>query len=103
MTSALYPSATQLPTPQACSKKLQHQAIDLGSVLEGRPVAGSRNPVDVERAAHCLADLPDQQIGGPERGIVALAPEQPDPTAKLAQIAQERSPAAHLAAVEPGV
>src|SRR5262245_54393702 len=85
------------------SKELQHQAVDRGGALEGRPVAGPGNPVNVECATHRLPNLPEQEVGGPERGIVALAPQHPDPATELTQIVQERSPAAHLAAVESGV
>src|SRR5713101_2709092 len=99
MTLALYPSRW-LSQPLA-REELQQQAIDLGGVLVRGPVAGPGNPVHVERA-HGLADLANQQICGPERGIVALTPEQPDPTAELREVAQERPAAAHLAAVEAG-
>src|SRR2546425_3414276 len=41
-------------------------------------------------------------MGGPKRGIVALAPQQPDPTAELSEVAEERPAGADLAAVEAG-
>src|SRR5438105_3119785 len=82
-------------------EKLQHQAIDLVRVLVGRPVAGARNPVHVERADR-LTDLADQEIGGPERGVVLLTPEQSNAAGELCEVAEERPAAAHLAAVEAG-
>src|SRR2546427_13067864 len=41
-------------------------------------------------------------MGGPKRGIVALAPEEPDSTAELSEVAEERPAGADLAAVEAG-
>src|SRR5713226_917448 len=103
MTSALYPSRARAVAAAdgSAREELQHQPIDLGGVLVRGPMAGLRNPMHVERADG-LADLADQQVGGPERGIVALTPEQPDPTGELSEVAQERPAAAHLAAVEAG-
>src|SRR3989441_3803113 len=80
-------------------EELQHQAIDLWGVLVRRPVAGPWNPVHVERSDG-RADLADQEIRRPEGRVVALAPEQPEPTGEPGQVAQERPAAAHLAAVE---
>src|SRR5947209_3897502 len=91
-------------------EELQHQAVDLGGVLVRGPVARSGNPVHVERA-NGRADLADEQVRGPKRGIVALTPEQPDPTGgsgchatfpEVGQVVQERSAAADLPAVEAG-
>src|SRR3989442_3997821 len=82
-------------------EELQHQAVHLGRVLVGGPVPGPGDPVHVERADG-LADLADQQMGGPKRGIVALAPEEPDSTAELSEVAEERPAGADLAAVEAG-
>src|SRR5919106_3001030 len=99
MPSALY--RTILVAQASARKELQHQAIDLAGVLVRGPVAGPRDAAQVERADGS-ADLADQQVGGSERRIVALAPEQPNPTAELSEVAQERTAAAHLAAVEAG-
>src|SRR3989454_6290287 len=82
-------------------EELQHQAVHLGRVLVGGPVPGPGDPVHVERADG-LADLADQSTGGPKRGIVALAPEEPDSTAELSEVAEERPAGADLAAVEAG-
>src|SRR4030095_3779638 len=67
----------ELSGPPSAREKLQHQAIDLGGVLVGGPVPGAGNAVEVERT-HGLADLPDQEIGGPELRVVALAPQETD-------------------------
>src|SRR5437879_10471281 len=55
--------------------------------------------MDVERADG-RADLADQEIRGPERGVVALAPEHTDSAFELGEVAEQRAAAAHLAAVE---
>src|SRR5262245_5387186 len=91
-----------MPRPPAiilAREELQHQAIDLGRVLVGGPVAASGNAVHVERADG-LADLADQEVRGPEGGIVALAPEEPDSTGEPGKVTQQRPARAHLAAVE---
>src|SRR5207244_8029451 len=90
-----------VPARRLARKELQHQAIDLWRVLVRRPVAGAGNPVQVERADGG-ANLADQELGGPERRVVALAPEQPHPAGERGEVAQQRSPTAHLAAVEAG-
>src|SRR5205823_2017818 len=77
------------PEPPISLEKLPHQAIDLVRVLVGGPVAGARNPVHVERADR-LTDLADQEIGGPERGVVLLTPEQSNATGELREVAEER-------------
>src|SRR2546426_11365918 len=82
-------------------EKRQHQAIHLGRVLVRGPVAGLGNPVHVEYADG-LADLADQELGGAEGGIVALAPEQADATPESREVAEERPAGADLAAVEAG-
>src|SRR3989442_8138976 len=41
-------------------------------------------------------------MGGPKRGIVPLAPQQPDPTPESGEVAEERPAGADLAAVEAG-
>src|SRR6185369_8644934 len=82
-------------------EEVQHQAIDLGCVLVRGPVAGPGNPVQVE-GADGLPDLADQEIRRAERRVVALAPQQPNATAEVGEIVQERAAAAHLAAVEAG-
>ena len=51
-------------------KELQQQPVDLGGVLVRRPVAGLRDPVQVERAGTAALDLADQQLtrdGTPSR------------------------------------
>src|SRR6266536_2632526 len=90
--------------PRSSSKRsareeLQHQPVDLGRVLVRGPVAGARNPVEVE-GADGLPDLADQEVRGTERRIVALAPEEPDPAAQHAEVAQQRAAAADFAAIE---
>src|SRR5438445_9097197 len=87
--------------PPISLEKLQHQAIHLRRVLVGGPVAGVRNPVHVEYADG-LADLADQELGGAEGRIVALAPEQADATPESREVAEERPAGADLAAVEAG-
>src|SRR3989442_538190 len=77
----------------------QNQAFASWGVLVRRPVAGPWNPVPVE-GSDGRADLADQEIRRPEGRVVALAPEQPEPTGEPGQVAQERPAAAHLAAVE---
>src|SRR5688572_30342822 len=57
--------------------------------------------MQIERADG-LADLADQQAGGAERGVVALAPQQPDSTGEVGEVGQEGAAAAYLAAVEAG-
>src|SRR5215470_6028830 len=101
--------------PGSAREELQHQAVDLGGVLVRGPVAGARNPVEVEAAVRVerrllaarrglsrdrLPDLADQEVRGTERGIVALAPEEAEPAAERAEIAQQRAAAADLAAIE---
>src|SRR3989442_230848 len=58
------------------------------------------------------ADLADQHIRGTKRRVIALAPEQPDPTAdrspltlrhEVCEVVEERPAAADLATVEPRV
>src|SRR4030095_13355866 len=83
-------------------EELQHQPVAPGGVLVRGPVPGAGNPMHVERADG-LADLADQEGGGPELGIVPLAPEKSDPTAgasELREVGQQCPAAAHLAAVE---
>jgi hypothetical protein len=43
--------------------------------------------MDVEGADGC-ADLADQEIGGPERRVVPLAPQHADPARQLGEVAQ---------------
>src|SRR5687768_16470835 len=50
-------------------EELEHQAVDLGRVLEGRPVAGPGHAVGVQVRDH-RADLADQEIGGAKRRVV---------------------------------
>src|SRR6266403_3247465 len=102
------PRPRQLPTSHGhqleknlAREKLQHQAIHLGRVLIRGPVAGLGNPVNVEHADG-VADLADQELGGAECGIVALAPEQADATPESREVAEERPAGADLAAVEAG-
>src|SRR5439155_151231 len=102
------PRPRQLPTSHGhqleknlAREKLQHQAIHLGRVLVRGPVAGLGNPVHVEHADGA-ANLADQELGGAECGIVALAPEQADATAESREVAEERPAGADLAAVEAG-
>src|SRR2546421_8177507 len=102
------PRPRQLPTSHGhqleknlARQKLQNQAIHFRRVLVGGPVAGLGNSVHVERADG-LADLADQETGGAERGIVALAPEQADATLQSREVAEERPAGADLAAVEAG-
>src|SRR5262245_20658687 len=57
--------------------------------------------MQVERA-HRAPDLADQQARRAERGVVALTPQQPDPTGQPGQVAEQRPAPAHLAAVEAG-
>src|SRR5260370_16773183 len=86
--------------PGSAREELQHQPVDLGRVLVRGPVAGARNPVEVE-GADGLPDLADQEVRGTERGIVALAPEEADPAAERPQIAHQRPPPADFAPIEP--
>src|SRR5438094_8879307 len=55
--------------------------------------------MDVERADG-RADVADQEIRGPERGVVALAPEHTDSAFELGEVAEQRAAADHLADVE---
>src|SRR3989442_1156022 len=97
-TSAPWPAPRPSSTRLA-REELQHPAVHFCGVLVRGPVTGGGNPVDVERADGG-ANLADQEIGGAERGVVPLAPQEPDPAGELGEIAQERAAAAHLAAVE---
>src|SRR5690242_8619538 len=86
----------------AAAEELQQQPVDLGRVLVRRPVAGPRDPVQIE-GGHRGLDLADQHARGPERGVVALAPQQADPPAAprhLREIAEQRAAAADFSTIE---
>src|SRR5512144_2076535 len=86
----------------AAAEELQQQPVDLGGVLVGRPVAGLRDAMQVEAGDGGL-DLADQQARGPERGVVALAPQQADPPSAprhLREIAEQRAAAADFSTIE---
>src|SRR6266542_6827833 len=86
---------------RSAREELQHEVIHLGGVLVGGPGAGPGNAVQVE-GADGLADLPDEELGGSELRVVALAPEETDLARERGQVAEQGAPAAHLAAVEAG-
>src|ERR1700687_1442486 len=88
----------------AAAEELQQQPVDLGGVLVRRPVAGLGDPVHVQIRDRGL-DLADQQLRGPERRVVVLAPPQADlpaPASDLGQVAEQGTAGADLATVEAG-
>src|SRR4051794_4160373 len=65
-------------------EELQHQPVDLRSVLVGGPVARARDAVHVADAGRL--DLADQERGRAEHRIVALAPQQADAARQRGEI-----------------
>src|SRR6266498_5452573 len=86
---------------RSAREELQHEAIHFGGVLVGGPVAGPGNAVQVE-GADGPADLADQEVGGSELRVVALAPEETYLAGELREVAEQGAAGAHLAAVEAG-